>query len=218
MKLSYYTIDDLRLGYDPQGENGWRLSRFLSWQDALAQYRSLPDSAVKVIGVSSGEQDVELVRHLLTDADDTAWENVLVLDFLALPLWKKEEGVISFVKELASRLDIRYCLTADKLVPAPIAPFAFRRKLKGKYLWPDVPGVLESAIRWVYLAGVGWIPPKELKRRFPSPEESYRYPVVFKYQVDGMTAQGGYAPLNLSHWEYLKLARRTQERLDHKKK
>lgn len=152
MKLSYYTIDDLRLGYDPQGENGWRLSRFLSWQDAMAQYRSLPDSAVKVIGVSSGEQDVELVRHLLTDADDTAWENVLVLDFLALPLWKKEKGVVSFVKELASRLDIRYCLTADKLVPAPIAP------------------------------------PKR-----------------------------GYAPLNLPHWEYLKLARRTQERLDHKK-
>ena len=32
-----------------------------------------------------------------------------------------------------------------------------------------------------------------------------------------MTAKGGYAPLKLSHWEYLMLARRTQERLDHKK-
>lgn len=214
MNLSFYTIDELRLGYDPQGEKGWRLSRFLSWQDALAQYRSLPDSAVKVIGISNGEQDVELVRHLLTNA---AWENVLVLDFIALSFWQKKEGAISLAKELASQLDIRYCLTADKLVPAPIAPFAVRRKLRDKYLWPDIPGVFESAIRWVYLAGVGWVPPKELKRRFPSPEENYRYPVVSKYQADGMIAKGGYAPLKLSHWEYLMLARRTQERLDHKK-
>ena len=215
MKLSYYTIDNLRLGYDPQGEKGWRVSRFLDLRDALEQYRSLPDDAVKVIGVSNGEQDVELARRLPAGAG--TWENVLVLDFLALPLWKKEEGVIASARELASRLDIRYCLTADKLVPAPVGPFASRRQLKGKCLWPDVPGVFESAIRWVYLAGVGWVPPKELKRRFPTPEKNYQYPTVFKYKVDGMTSKGGYAPLEVSHWEYLMLARRTQERLDHKK-
>ena len=59
MKLSYYTIDDLRLGYDPQGEKGWRVSRFLDLRDTLEQYRSLPDDAVKVIGISNGEQDLE---------------------------------------------------------------------------------------------------------------------------------------------------------------
>ena len=85
MKLSYYTIDDLRLGYDPQGKNGWRISRFLDLRDTLEQYRSLPDDAVKVIGISNGEQDVELVRRLPADAG--TWENVLVLDFLALALW-----------------------------------------------------------------------------------------------------------------------------------
>lgn len=216
MKLSYYTIDDLRLGYDPQGERGWRQSRFLDWRDALAQYRSLPDDAVKVFGLSNSEQDVELIQHVPTDADGSVWENVLTLDFLALPLWKKEEGVISLAQELVPRLDIRYCLTADKLIPAPIGPFASRQNLKGRYLWPDIPGILESAIRWIYLADVGWVPPKELKRRFPSPEQTCRYPVVFKYQVDGMTEKGGYAPLQVSHWEYLMLARRTQERLDHK--
>lgn len=89
--------------------------------------------------------------------------------------------------------------------------------MKDKYLWPDIPGIFESAIRWIYLAGVGWVPPKELKRRFPSPEQTFRYPLVFEYQVDGMTGKGGYTPLKLSHWEYLMLARRTQERLDHKK-
>ena len=107
MKLSFYTIDDLRLGYDPQGEQGWRQSRFLDWRDALEQYRSLPDSSVKVFGLSNGEQDVELVRRLSTNTGSTTWENTLVLDFLALPLWKKEEGVISLARELVSCLDIR---------------------------------------------------------------------------------------------------------------
>lgn len=215
MKLSYYTIDDLRLGYDPQGETGWRQSCFLDLRDALEQYRSLPDDAVKAIGVSNGEQDVELARRLPVGTDGL--ENVLVLDFLALPLWKKEEGVIVSARELVDVLDIRWCLSVDKLVPPP-GEKALSKRLKGKYLWPDVPGVFESAIRWVYLSGVGWVPPKELKRRFPTPEKNYQYPTVFKYKVDGMTSKGGYAPLEVSHWEYLMLARRTQERLDHKKK
>ena len=215
MKLSYYTIDDLRLGYDPQGETGWRISRFLDLRDALELYRSLPDDAVKVIGVSNGEQDVELVRRLPADAG--TWENVLVLDFLALPLWKKEEGVIVSARELADVLDIRWCLDVDRLVPPP-GEKALSKRLKGKCLWPDVPGIPESAVRWVYLVGTGWISPTELKRRYPAPEQSFRYPVITKYRVDGVTADGTFAPLEVSHWEYLMLARRTQERLDHKKK
>lgn len=111
MKLSYYTIDDLRLGYDPQGEKGWRVFRFLDLRDALEQYRSLPDDAVKVIGVSNGEQELQLVRRLPVDTG--TWENVLVLDFLALPLWKKEEGVIVSARELVDALDIRWCLSVD---------------------------------------------------------------------------------------------------------
>ena len=216
MKLSYYTIDDLRLGCDPEGERGWRQSRFLDWRDALEQYRSLPDSAVKVFGLCDGAQDVELVRRLPTGPGSAVWENILVLDFPALPLWK-EEGVVTSLKELTVQLDIRYCLTEEKLVPAPIGPVSLRRCWKDKYLWPDVPNVLESAIRWLYLADVGWVPPRELRRRFPAPGQRFHYPVVLKYRVDGMTENGCYAPLELSHWEYLMLARRTQERLDHKK-
>lgn len=217
MKLSYYTIDDLRLGYDPQGEHGWRISRFLDLRDALEQYRSLPDDTVKVIGVSNGEQDVELVRRLTVDTGGVVQENVLVLDFLALPLWKKEEGVIVSARELVDVLDICWCLSVDRLVPPP-GEKALSKRLKGKYLWPDVPGIPESAIRWLYLPGTGWISPAELKRRYPAPEQSFRYPAITKYRVDGVTADGTFAPLEVSHWEYLMLARRTQERLDHKKK
>lgn len=34
MNLSYYTVDDLRLGHDPKGVVGWRMSHFLSLDDA----------------------------------------------------------------------------------------------------------------------------------------------------------------------------------------
>ena len=42
MRISFYTIDDLRLGHDPKGVTGWRLSQFLNWRDALEHYYSLP--------------------------------------------------------------------------------------------------------------------------------------------------------------------------------
>ena len=214
MKLSYYTIDDLRLGHDPEGNSGWRQTRHLDGRDALEQYRGLPDTAVKVLGVSSGEQDVELIRRLPVDTGSTIDEDVLVLDFFALPLWKKEEGVIRLARELVSQLDIRYCLTGDRLVPAPGSRGTDKR-LKDKYLWPDVPNIPESAIRWLYLAGVGWVSPGEVKRRFPSPETTYRYPVITRYKADGVTKGGTFLPLELSHWEYKMLEHRTKERLDH---
>ena len=216
MNLSYYTIDDLRLGYDPEGNTGWRQSRFLDWRDALEQFRSLPDTSVKALGLSNGDQEVELVRRLPVDTGVVTQENVLVLDFLALPLWKKEEGVIHLARELVSELDIRYCLAADRLVPAPDGTPSDKR-IEGKYLWADILGVPESAIRWLSLPGTGWVSPSELKRRFPTPEQTYRYPVVTKYRVDGVTANGTFTPLELTHWEYKLLEHRTQERLDHKK-
>lgn len=213
MKLSFYTIDDLRLGFDPQGEHGWRLSQFLDWRDALEHYRSLPDSAVKVLGAGNGELQVDIVRRLDAGAGP---ENVLVLDFLALPLWRKDEGVVRLARELVSELDIRWCLDVDKLVPAPEGNPASQR-LEGKYLWPGVPGNPESAIRWLYLPGTGWMAPTEWKRRYPTSEQTFRYPVVTRYRADGITAGGAFVPLELSHWEYKLLAHRTKERFDHKK-
>ena len=38
MKISFYTIDDLDLGYDPKGVTGYRLSNFLRLDDALIHY------------------------------------------------------------------------------------------------------------------------------------------------------------------------------------
>lgn len=46
MNLSYYTVDDLRLGHDPKGVVGWRMSHFLSLDDALTHYASLSATGV----------------------------------------------------------------------------------------------------------------------------------------------------------------------------
>lgn len=37
MNISYYTIDDMRLGHDSKGITGWRIRHFLSLDKALAQ-------------------------------------------------------------------------------------------------------------------------------------------------------------------------------------
>ena len=62
MRISFYTIDDLRLGHDPRGVTGWRLSQFLNWRDALEHYHSLPNDRVKEFGLSNGVQVLQLVQ------------------------------------------------------------------------------------------------------------------------------------------------------------
>ena len=54
MRISFYTIDDFRLGHDPKGVTGWRLSQFLNWRDALEHYHSLPNDRVKEFGLPMG--------------------------------------------------------------------------------------------------------------------------------------------------------------------
>ncbi len=88
MKYSYYTIDDLRLGYDPRGVTGWRLCRFLSLRDALEHYRALPVSGVKSIGLTNGIQVLELARHIPSHCGDSDGVDALTSDYRALPDWR----------------------------------------------------------------------------------------------------------------------------------
>ena len=55
MNLSYYTVDDLRLGHDPKGVVGWRMSHVLSLDDALTHYASLSATGVKSLGMDQGD-------------------------------------------------------------------------------------------------------------------------------------------------------------------
>ena len=61
MNISYYTIDDMRLGHDPKGITGWRIRYFLSLDKALAQYRTMSPRGIKTMGVTDGVRMLELV-------------------------------------------------------------------------------------------------------------------------------------------------------------
>lgn len=88
MRLSYYTIDDLRLGHDPRGVTGWRLSQLLDRRDALEHYRSLPSTRVKEFGLSNGVQVLQLVRCLPLFPGDQTGHDVLLTDGIIQPLWR----------------------------------------------------------------------------------------------------------------------------------
>ena len=105
-------------------------------------------------------------------------------------------------------LGLRYQIEGKILAPIPVNKKQRRKKLAGKYLWPDVPGNPASALRWVYLAGKGWLAPTVLK------EHAAVFPLVLKVRADGITDKGDYRPLELEPWEFRLLARRTLERLE----
>ena len=105
-------------------------------------------------------------------------------------------------------LGLRYQIEGKILAPIPVNKKQRRKKLAGKYLWPDVPGNPASALRWVYLAGKGWLAPTVLK------ESAAVLPLVLKVRADGITDKGDYRPLELEPWEFRLLARRTLERLE----
>lgn len=204
MRLSYYTIDDLRLGHDPRGVTGWRLSQFLSWRDALEHYRSLPNTRVKEFGMSNGMQVLQLVRCLPLFPDDRNGHDVLLTDGIVQPLWRAEPRAAETARTVVAHLDIRYCLDHDRIVPAP-EPLP--EHLEDARL-PDG----ASAVRRVRVAGEGWLTPKELERRSASDIRDYRYPLVLMYLVDAVAADGQPRTQEVTPWAYRRLERRAKQR------
>ena len=102
MNVSYYTIDDIRLGYDPKGVTGWRLSQFLTFEDALKHYRELPASRVKAFGLTDGVHQLELVRCVPLFRYDREGECVLGSDYREFPLWR---NVAQAKKEWETRMN-----------------------------------------------------------------------------------------------------------------
>ncbi len=125
-----------------------------------------------------------------------------------LPVWADKPEARQAVRACVEELGLRYQIEGKILAPIPVNKKQRRKKLAGKYLWPDVPGDPASALRWVYLAGKGWLAPTVLK------EHAAVFPLVLKVRADGITDKGDYRPLELEPWEFRLLARRTLERLE----
>lgn len=206
MKISYYTIDDLRLGYDPRGVTGWRMSRFLSLSDALEHYRSLPDSGVKAAGLTDGVHALELVKCLPLFPGDQQGESVLASDYRMFPIWSQEPKAAAATEASISALGLRYMVNGAVIEPIPSSE-ELSEALRGSYLWLNITGDMYSAVHKVYVAGRGWLSPHVLNQQTPP------LPLVLKYRADAMNSQGAYLSLEVAPWEYRLLVLRTKEHL-----
>ena len=215
MKYSYYVIDDLRLGYDPKGVTGWRFCSFLSFEAAIKHYSNLPLSVVKEFGLTNGEDRIGIVRCVRLFPDDISGEDVLMTEAFKHPVWREEPMLVDIGREAVDALGIRYCLDDNRIIPAPKSE---TKHATDKFLWPDKPGDYKSAIKWIYVAGVGWVSPAEFERRYSVTGRDYRYPLVLKFKVDTFTRKGRYKFSEVTPWAYHQLEQNTKELKEQKEK
>ena len=181
MGLSYYTTD---------GGRASDIGAFYTLEEAMEHYRGIPITKRKGFGMTDGIHVLELVKNVPLLPGDSDWE------------------ARQAVRTCVEALGLRYQIEGKILAPIPVNKKQRRKKLAGKYLWPDVPDNPASALRWVYLAGKGWLAPTVLT------EHPAVRPLVLKVRADGITDKGDYRPLELEPWEFRLLARRTLERLE----
>ena len=65
--------------------------------------------------------------------------------------------------------------------------------------------------RYVFVGGVGWISPQDVKKQ-------RQLPLVLSYRVDGMSKDGAYLSLELEPWEYDLLLEQTKNHYKNKEK
>ena len=207
--LQYYVMDDVR-------RDRLDIVHFSHLRDAVRTYKDLPDDRCKALGVLDGGEAADLILRTPLRPGEPPVEDVLDLGFLERGGWTSKPGFITTVHELAVYLMVRYCLYRGCLIPAPEKD-VLPRKLRDKYLWPDVPGDFNTSIHWIDVAGVGRLSVPEFKRRYRQDDAVYFYPLVLRLGICGMTRHGRYVALEVTPWEFHLLARCSQERLDHNK-
>ena len=205
MEISYYTIDDLRQPPKRLFRKGCSIRHFDTAEAAISHYQTLPATGEKSLGITDGFHVLELVKCLPLYPDDTEGETVWASDYQALTLWRERSESAEAAAACEAAFHPRYRLDGAVLVPVS-QPKTLPKRLWDKYLWLNVREDEHSAIRWVYTAGKGWVPPSILYRRTSRPV------LVLKYQADGLTDQGAYIPLDVAPWEYKLLLQRTLER------
>lgn len=212
MKLSYYTVDDMSLPRKKFLRKGWTIQHFETIEEAISHYISIPSSKDKRLGLTDGMHVLELVRCVPLFEYDTEGEDILASDYTQYPLWSDLLAAKISTQICTERLHLRYMLYPKAIMPIPTLN-QLPKEHRDKYLVLGINHSQDSAIRWVYIAGTGWVSLEEWKRRASS------LPLVLKYQVDGLTERGSFISMEILPWEYDLLVRRTLERLNqiHKK-
>lgn len=107
---------------------------------------------------------------------------------------KKNAALKNALDGCLEALHPRFLLEPERLVPVPQRR-KLREELREALLWQGYEENYESAIRSVFVGGVGWISPQDVKKQ-------RQLPLVLRYRVDGMLKDGAYLSLELEPWEY----------------
>lgn len=211
MNISYYTIDDLRLPAKRPLRKGRSMEQFPTLEAAMTHYRTLSAAGIRTLGLTDGVHILELVKCLPLFPDDREGEDVLASDYRQFPLWAEATEAAGATGACITAMGLRYRIKCNVIEPIP-SPEGLPQDLQGKFLWLNLSGETQSAVRQVYVAGTGWVSPGILSRR------TEPMPLVLKYRADGITEQGAYLALEVEPWEYDLLAHRTLERLKKEKR
>ena len=117
------------------------------------------------------------------------------------------------VKQLAEEcietFRIRYGLHEFTLFP--LHRKSERQMAKRNFRLLNVEGS-HSPIRWIYVAGVGWLSPEEFKKRYIPPKSSdFQYPLVMKYRVDAVNKDGRILLLEIAPRDFERMAEGNQK-------
>ena len=207
MKVFYYTIDDMSLSRKGLLRKGWTIQHFDTLEEAICAYKEIPPSKDKRLGLTDSIHTLELVRCVPLFSFDTAGEDILASDYRQYPLWADLPEAKSATQDCIKQFNLRYQFCSDAIMPLSRSN-RLPKHLRDKYLWLSINHDPDSAIRWVYIAGTGWVSLEEWKRRASS------HPLVLKFRADGLAEHGDYCYLEIEPWEYELLVRRTLKRLD----
>ena len=205
MCMTYYTVDDLR-----PGRSGWNVRQFSAPAEAIDHYRTLPMDGTRVLGMADDARAYELVRCVRLFPGDAQGEDVLAADYWRSGLTKKNANLKAALDTCLETLHPRFLLEPERLVPVPQSR-KLREELREALLWQGYEENYESAIRSVFVEGVGWISPQAVKKQ-------RQLPLVLSYRIDGMTKDGAYLSLELEPWEHDLLLEQTKQHYKNEEK
>lgn len=152
----------------------------------------------------------ELIRCVRLFPGDAQGEDVLAADYRRSGLTKKNAALKNALNVCLEVLHPCFLLEPERLVPVSQSR-KLRAELREALLWQGYEENYESAIRSVFVGGVGWISPQDMKKQ-------RQLPLVLSYRVDGMSKDGAYLSLELEPWEYDLLLEQTKNHYKNKEK
>ena len=163
MPLSYYTIDDMSLPRKGMLRKGWSVQHFDNLEEAIRSYREISLSKDKRLGLTDSIHTLELVRCVPLVSFDAEGEGILASDYRQYPLWADLPEAKSATQTCIKQFSLRYQFCSEAIMPLPRSN-RLPKHLRDKYLWLSINHDPDSAIRWVYIGGTGWVPLEEWKR------------------------------------------------------